>query len=669
MSPATPVTSTVDADGLGWITFDDPASRANVFNPALQTALGAALDHLATQPVRAVILLSAKERIFVAGADLKWLGRLPDAATAEAAARGGQALFARLADLRVPVVAAIHGACAGGGYELALAATWRVASDAKETQLGLPEIGLGLIPGWGGCARLPRLIGAPAALAHILKAQLVPAPAALAASLVDEVVPAASLRDAARAAALRLAAGPAPARPTPPAADAAFFAEQRRAAATRFRHQPAPLAAIDAVEQGQGGTLEAALAAEAAAFGRVAATDVAHHLVHVFFLKDAARKTSADAWFPPAAADTPAPKPIRYVGVVGAGVMGSGIAHWCAARGLGVILKDVDAESVKRGVDTIRGLFADMVKRGQLDAATAHRATGGIGITTDLIDFEDCDLVIEAIVEDVAAKRDLFTKLAGIVRPDCLLASNTSALPIEELMAGVPHPERTLGLHFFNPVARMPLVELVLGAATDRTTAVRALDFVGRLGKTPVVCRSAPGFLVTRVLFFYLNAACRLRETGVSAAAIDDAMRAWGWPMGPLRLIDEVGVDVTDFIFGEMAHYFPDRFTPSGLCRRLLDAGLRGRKNGASSGFYTYADTGEALNPAAASLAPAATVDLAPAAIQDQLLGLMVAEAERVLAEGVLRSADDVDLALLLGAGFPAWRGGLLRWARAQPHA
>jgi 3-hydroxyacyl-CoA dehydrogenase/enoyl-CoA hydratase/3-hydroxybutyryl-CoA epimerase len=329
------------------------------------------------------------------------------------------------------------------------------------------------------------------------------------------------------------------------------------------------------------------------------------------------------------------------------------------------MMSDSDPDALKRGVQVIRGLFEDMVKRGQMTGAAAHKAMGGIGITTDLRDFADCDLVIEAVVEDVAVKRKLFTEIAAVVPPDCLLASNTSALPIEEIMSGVREPGRTVGLHFFNPVGRMPLVEVVLAPGTKRATAERALGFVRKLGKTPIVCRSAPGFYVTRALFSYLNAACQLWEEGVPAEAIDAAMRDWGWPMGPLRLIDEVGLDVTDFIYREMAHYFPGRFTPTRICGQLLAAGLKGRKNGASAGFYEYGGLKESPNPAVARFAPAARRDLAPAVIQDRLNGVLTEESQRVLAEGVLKSPDDADLARLLGAGFPAWRGGLLRGASA----
>ncbi|MFI5338043.1 MAG: enoyl-CoA hydratase-related protein, partial [Opitutales bacterium] len=290
MSHTPSVTQAVDADGIGWITFDNPAGRANVFNPATQADLRAALTALAAAPVKAVVVISAKEKIFIAGADLKWLGQVPDEATAIRAAHEGQALFGLLAGFKVPVVCAIHGACAGGGCELALACDWRLASEAPETVIGLPEVSLGLIPGWGGCARLPRLIGAQAAVAHILKATLVPAAEAKAAGLVDELAPAAALREQARAAALRLAAAGRPVRPAPPAPPAGFFAAQRQAAALRMRGQPAPLAVLAVVEQEAGRSLAESLELEAVQFGAIAAGEVAKNLVQVFFLKDAVKK-------------------------------------------------------------------------------------------------------------------------------------------------------------------------------------------------------------------------------------------------------------------------------------------------------------------------------------------------------------------------------------------
>ncbi|MBI2496644.1 MAG: enoyl-CoA hydratase/isomerase family protein, partial [Opitutae bacterium] len=621
-----PVSHAVDADGIGW----DPAGGANGFTPETQAALRAATAALAratgtgpaAAPVKAVVVISAKEKIFIAGADLKWLSRLADAQEAVQMARAGQELFSQLAGLGVPVVCAIHGACAGGGYELALACTWRIASDAKETVIGLPETGLGLIPGWGGSTRLPRLIGAPAAVEHMLRAALVPAARALETGLVDELVPVADLKARAKAAALRLAAEGAPARATPPAPPADFFVAQRKLAAARLRGQPAPLVLLDTVEQGAGLPLDRALALEAEKFGSIAAGEVAKNLIQVFSLKEAGRKANLDAWFPPAAA--PAPKaapaaPFQIIGIIGAGVMGSGIAQWCATRGYGVMLCDTERPALENAIKVIRGLFDDMIRRGQTTHPAAHKAMGSIGVTTNLDDFDGCDMVIEAIVENVAAKQKLFAELSKIVQSDCVLASNTSALPIEELSAGAAGPERILGLHFFNPVSRMSLVELIVGRHTAAPAAAAGLAFAKVLGKSPVICRSSPGFLVTRVLFFYLNEACRLWEEGVPTPVIDAALHEWGWPMGPMRLIDEVGVDVTDFIFGEMEHYFPGRFQRTTICARLLAAGLKGRKNGASSGFYTYESRKELLNPAVAALAAPGPATMKAEAIVDRL--------------------------------------------------
>ncbi len=355
---------------------------------------------------------------------------------------------------------------------------------------------------------------------------------------------------------------------------------------------------------------------------------------------------------------------VRREGVVGAGVMGSGIAQWCAFCGFDVVLRDVQREFLERGMQVIRDVLAGSVRREKCTEAEAEAALGRIATTTSWDGFEDCDVVIEAIVEDVEAKRKLLGELERVVRPNVLLASNTSALPLEEIFAGLEHPTQGLGLHFFNPVNRMPLVEMIVGESTSEAIAARGLDFVKALGKEPVICRSSPGFLVTRVLFFYLNEACRLHEEGVGVAAIDEAMRGWGWPMGPMRLIDEVGVDVTDFIFGELARYFDGRFVGSGSCGRLLKMGFRGRKNGASSGFYTYEGRESALNQAVPEIAAEAHCVVTAEEIQERLMNVMVAEARRCREEGVIKTDEDVDFALLSGAGFPAARGGLMRWAR-----
>jgi 3-hydroxyacyl-CoA dehydrogenase/enoyl-CoA hydratase/3-hydroxybutyryl-CoA epimerase len=655
------VTHRVDDGGVGWITFDDPFSGVNVFNLGTLDALDSAITALTSPVARAIIVISAKERIFIAGADLKWLMGLSDVELAEEFAATGQHLFQRLAAMPVPVVCAIHGTCAGGGFELALACHYRIASDGLQTQIGLPEVGIGTLPGWGGCVRLPRLIGPAAALDHILKAQLLPADEALRAGLVDEVVPAAGLRARALQVALELAAGGPPARPAPPVPPAAYFDDLRESVRKRTRGQlPAPLAAVNAVEQGSRLDLGFAFGAEAAAFAKVTAGPVCKNLVNGFFLREAARKRTLEGWFP---ATSARPAPVRRVGVVGAGVMGSGIAHLLAARGFEVALRDVLPEFLERGLEVIGGLFNDAVARGRLSADDARERLGRISTTTSWVGFGTCDLVIEAIEENARAKQRLFAEVSRIVRPDTLLASSSAALPVEEAAGQAPHPERALGMHFFNPVGRTPLVELVLGSQTSSGAAERALAFLKAIGKSPVICRSSPGILVTRILHFHLNEAVRLWEQGMPTAAVDSAMREFGWQMGPLRLIDELGVDATDFAFGQMERYFPQRFARTGTCSAMLAARLRGRKYGA--GFYTYSGGSEAVNDEATRslAAPVGTPPVNSREIAARLMGAMVAEARRCLDERVVLAQDDVDFALVAGAGFPPSRGGLMRYA------
>ncbi len=653
-----PLTHNLDRDGVGWIILNNPDSRANVLNPASLSALSAALDHLVAAPVKAVVVCSAKGNIFLAGADLKWLAGLPSAAAAEEVSRTGQALFKRLENFPAPVICAIHGACAGGGFELALACHWRMASDARETLIGLPEVRLGLIPCWGGCARLPRLIGTEAAVKHILGAELLPAVAARAGGLVDEIVSPEELQARARTMALQLAGAGKPARTRPAPVSDNFFARQRSRMGTEFPHLPAPVAALDILERGATLSLADALALEPAAFGALATGPAARNLLRVFFLQEKARKQTLAPWFPNDPPASPGPK---RIGIVGAGKMGTAIAQWCALHNLGVILQDSDATQLKHGVEVIRELFCAEQEAGRVTPAAAHRAMGGIGITTSLEDFDFCELVIETVPEQAEAKREIFAALSKVVSPQCILASCASTISPGEIAGGISTPGRVIGLHFFHPVNRVPLVEMILDAQTDRSTAERALAFVKSLGKTAMVTRSHHGSLVVRLQAVYLNEACRLWEQGEGAERIDQVMRAWGWSTGPLRMCDEIGLEEAAQIFERMQAAFPKRFEGATVCRKLAAAGWRGRKDGASSGFYVYdAETAKA-NPAAEKFRAAANSSLGSREIQARLMGAMAAEAEQVLKEGAAASAGEIDLALVLGGGFPAFRGGLLQ--------
>lgn len=356
---------------------------------------------------------------------------------------------------------------------------------------------------------------------------------------------------------------------------------------------------------------------------------------------------------------------IARVGLVGAGVMGSGIAQWLAARGCSVILRDTQPAALERASAVIRGLFEGAVSRGKCTPDEAAAGLRRIAVTTGWSGFEAADLIIEAVIEDAALKRDVLAEVAKVVSPDALIATNTSALPLEELFGPVPSPERTLGLHFFNPVSRMPLVELVVGEKTSAATRDRAAAFLAAIGKQAVVCRSSPGFVVTRVLFFYLNAAVRAWEQGVPTEEIDAGLREFGWPMGPLRLIDEVGIDVTDFIFGELAHYFPERFRRTAACAQLKRAGLAGRKNGAGRGFYRFDGGPERANDdesrrVTTTNSAAFTASRGSSALAAELMRVMTDEARRCVDEGVVASAAEVNLAMRIGAGFPVARGALL---------
>lgn len=662
-----PIIFQLDADGIAWVTLDEPASKANVFKKDFLAAFKGVIQSLRKESgLKAAVILSAKESIFVAGADIRWMFVIDSKDDALAFGRDGQSAMDLVAQLGVPTVAAIHGACAGGGYELALACSHRIASDSPKTLIGLPEIGLGIIPGWGGCVRLPRLIGVAGALDHILKAQLIPAAQAMKAGLVDELVAPDILKERARTAALRLIEQRT-SRPAPTICELeVLFADARKQVLKRTRgKQPAPVRAIDVIEKGFGKSTPDALEIEARGFADLLLTPECKNLMHVFLLRDASKKAGVEGWFTSAPAPSAKPTTPKRVGVVGAGVMGSGIAQWCASRGLDVSMRDVKPEFVAGGMKKIEALFQEGVKRGKLSSEQAAKGVARVKPTTEWDGFEACDLVIEAVIEDIAVKRPVFEQLSKIMRPDAILATNTSAIPIDEIAACATNPGRVIGIHFFNPVSRMPLVEILLGPRTERPAAESATAFVKAIGKSLVVCKDSPGFLVNRILLPYMNDACRLVMDGVPVEAIDAAILDFGMPMGPLRLVDEVGVDVTHHIMRELTHYFGERMKVSDALTRLNDAGLKGRKAG--KGFYAYEGSKESLNTElAATIQSGASRTMASDEIQKRLVGVMVREAKMCLAEGVVRTPDELDLAMILGTGFPTFRGGLMRYAAAE---
>src|SRR6266550_6368551 len=651
-------------DHICVLTFDRPDSGANIFDAATLDELNEQLDGVEKDAsLRGLILASAKKSIFVAGADLKTLLQAAKTGEMRGFIERGQEVFNRLANLKIPTVAAIHGASAGGGYEVALACDYRIASDAPATRIGLPETGLGLLPAWGGCTRLPRLIGAEKAAEVILKGKLYSAQEALNIGLVDEIAPPDQLLDRAREklrGGKRKIDGRAPANKsskdfTPP----------------KQRGNPALERAYEIIDKTLSIWPNESLRLELEGIVGLGKTESTQNLIRNFFLAEKYKKGTAR---------TP-PEKIVHASVIGAGVMGSGIAQWLSSRGVTVILRDVAREQINRGLANIEKIYADAVKRGLMPEEKAKQGRARICGSTAPMELRDVQFVIEATSERMEIKKEVFRELAMEAGPKTVVATNTSALPVSELADGTFSPEHVIGLHFFNPVSRMKLVEVVVAKQTSDDTRDRSLSFVRQIGKLPVVVRDSPGFLVNRVLFPYLLEAAELFESGVDAEKIDRALVEWGMPMGPLRLIDEIGVDITIDIGNTLEKAYGQRDHVAALLLWLRDQQMLGRKTGA--GFYKYEGRSQTPSdslmqwrrgvvaggadpdrpavsprPEPGSSPPATDVDL-----PNRLIFLMVNEAARCVEEGVVGSPEDADYGMILGTGFAPFRGGPLRFA------
>jgi 3-hydroxyacyl-CoA dehydrogenase / enoyl-CoA hydratase / 3-hydroxybutyryl-CoA epimerase len=646
-------------DHVCLLTFDRPEAGANIFDTATMSELG---EHVAfienESSLQGLIIVSAKKSIFIAGADLKTLMRQAARGEMRAFIAEGQRIFNRLAALKIPTCAAIHGACAGGGYEITLACDYRVASNDPATKIGLPETTLGLVPAWGGTTRLPRLIGAEKAAEVILKGKLYSADEALGLGLVDEVVASEKLLDAARA---RLAQGkhkPAP----PPPSQLSNPAEAN----------PAGARAFEIIRRNATSSIDQSLAMELDAIVELGETESTRNLIRNFFLADKYRKGSAKI----------SAEKIVHAAVIGAGVMGSGIAQWLSSRGVSVILRDVNSEAIDRGLANIEKTYSDAVKRGLMSAEKAKEGRARVVASTAPIEMRNVQVVIEAASEKLEIKKQIFADLCLKTNHRAILATNTSALPIHELAASTESPARVIGLHFFNPVSRMKLVEIVVGKETAPETTEHALAFTRQIGKLPVLVQDSPGFLVNRVLFPYLIEAAQRYESGVSANEIDEALVQWGMPMGPLRLIDEIGVDITVDVANTLEKAYGDRARAGKILVRMRDEKILGRKSG--SGFYKYEgkqqSPNEQLQQWRGATAGHPERSEGPHKARDRevphsarndskddlalrLVYLMVNEAARCLEEKVVATAEDADYGMILGTGFAPFRGGPLRFA------
>src|SRR5438067_888043 len=662
--------------GICVLTFDRPESGANIFDATTLSDLGQQLDFIEEEDsLEGVVILSAKKSIFIAGADLKTL--LHQAQTGEMGAfiAEGQRIFNRLAALKISTCAAIHGACAGGGYEIALACDWRVASDDPATRIGLPETTLGLIPAWGGCTRLPRLIGAEKAAEVIVKGKLYSAQEAKQLGLVDEIVSHEKLLEAARKK-LRDSKRPAPS-PLPQGEADGAAAGEGKTSAPRASANLASARAREVITKGLKGTVEDSLRLEHDTIVELGETDTTQNLIRNFFLAEKYKRGSSKT----------AAEKITHAAVIGAVVMGSGIAQWLSSRGVSVILRDVGTEELTRGLAKIEKTYADAVKRGIMTEEKAKEGRARIVASSAPIEMRDVQIVIEAASEKLEIKRQIFRDLAQKAPHAAMLATNTSALPISDLAGETKTPERVIGMHFFNPVSRMKLVEVVSGTENSDATIARALSFVRQIAKLPVIVRDSPGFLVNRVLFPYLLEAVELFENGVNAQEIDEALLEWGMRMGPLRLIDEIGVDITVDIANTLEKVYGKRDRAPKILREMQSAKMLGRKSG--GGFYKYEGKSQTPNAeiekwrGANSVIPSEvegsrdeslkvtrrdpSTALRPGRddVANRLMFLLVKESAHCLEERVIASPEDADYGMILGAGFPAWRGGPLRFAES----
>jgi 3-hydroxyacyl-CoA dehydrogenase/enoyl-CoA hydratase/3-hydroxybutyryl-CoA epimerase len=646
------------------LTFDRPESGANVFDAATLDELNEHLDALEKDTsLRGLIITSAKKSIFVAGADLKTLLQAAKTDDMRRFIERGQHIFNRLANLKIPTIAAIHGASAGGGYEVALACDYRVASDDPATRIGLPETGLGLLPAWGGCTRLPRLIGAAKAAEVILKGKLYSAQEALKVGLVDEVAPRDQFLDRARE---KLRAGKRKMESGTPATPGS-----QELVPPKSGGNPALERAYGIINKTLSISPEESFQMELDGIVDLGKTESTQNLIRNFFLAEKYTKGTSRIQS----------DKIVHAAVIGAGVMGSGIAQWLSSRGVTVILRDVAREQIDRGLANIEKIYADAVKRGLMSEEKAKQGRARICGSTAPMELRDVQFVIEATSEKMEIKQQVFRELAMEAGPKTIVATNTSALPVSELADVTVSPEHVIGLHFFNPVSRMKLVEVVIAKQTSEETRDRSLAFVRQIGKLPVIVRDSPGFLVNRVLFPYLLDAAELFESGVDAKRIDSALLEWGMPMGPLRLIDEIGVDITIDIGNTLEKAYGLRDHVPIVLLWLRDQQMLGRKTGA--GLYNYDGKSQKPNDSLVKWRRGLHGEpegvegpnIPPDKYRDprlrfnderlahRLVFLMVNEAARCVEEKVVNSPEDADYGMILGTGFAPFRGGPLRFA------
>jgi 3-hydroxyacyl-CoA dehydrogenase/enoyl-CoA hydratase/3-hydroxybutyryl-CoA epimerase/3-hydroxyacyl-CoA dehydrogenase/enoyl-CoA hydratase/3-hydroxybutyryl-CoA epimerase/enoyl-CoA isomerase len=662
-------------DKIAVLTFDLPDKKVNTLGQAVLTELAGVVAALAKRDdLRGLLFRSGKPGQFIAGADLNEIGALAFA-TKEHVAQAvafGHGLFGKVAALPFPTVALIDGNCMGGGTELTLAMDERIVSASPQTKVALPEVKIGVLPGWGGTQRLPRLIGVHSAIEMIAGGEPISTEKAVAVGFAFDAVPADRLVDeGVRLVDYLQQSGDwkenrrRRSQPLGLSETQAMFAFGVAEGAIQGKTKgqyPAPLVALKAIREGINLPLEDGLKAEARGAMELMGSPISANLIGVFFMQ---QRLARD----PGVEDPQVkPREVHRVGVLGAGLMGAGIAAAHARSGIPTSMVDVDDARIAAGLNRAEEVVLGRIKIGRATPKDMAQMLGLLSTSTSHQVFADCDVVVEAVTENEKVKTETFRKLSESLKPDAILASNTSTISITRMAESAPDPSRFVGMHFFYPVDRMELVEVIRGEKTSDETVATIVALAKRIRKTPIVVRDCAGFLVNRVLFPYMNEALLLLQEGVPMDAIDKAALAFGMPMGPIALQDLVGLDTSLYAGKVLAHAYPDRAVPTPILEELVQAGRLGKKSGA--GFRKYGKKGDKPLPdpdvepiLARHRASGATPPSDLTALQDRLFLPMLLEATRTLEEGIVREPADVDMGLILGIGFPPFKGGVLRWA------
>jgi 3-hydroxyacyl-CoA dehydrogenase/enoyl-CoA hydratase/3-hydroxybutyryl-CoA epimerase len=683
------LTIEVRPDGVAVITYDVPGEAVNTLKASFAEEFDQVFGRVATDPkIKAAILTSGKKDGFIAGADVSMLSSVKTAADAEKLARTGHKAIEKVVDCPKPIVAAIHGAALGGGFEVALACHGRVLSDDKKTALGLPEVQLGLLPGMNGLERLAKMVGLQVALDHGLTGKNMKAAKAKKLGVADDVVPVAILKDVAAELALKLAAKGAPfdrrapkkvslqeqlttaALEKNPIGRSVLFKKARAEVMKKTGgHYPAPLKILEVLETWADKGFAAAREVEAKAFGELVVSSVAHRLMEIFFAQTALKKdTGVDD------ASVKAQK-VDKIAMLGAGLMGAGIAYVSIEGGIPVRLKDKDDASLARGLKYVNDILDERVKKKQLTRIEKDQKLAKLTATTDYSGMKSVDLVIEAVFEDIKVKHAVIREVESATSEHTIFASNTSSIPITQIAEASKRPGNVVGMHYFSPVHKMPLLEVIQTKKTSPSVVATAVAIGKKQGKTVIVVNDGVGFYTSRILGPMMNEASYLLTEGASIEQIDKAMTSWGWPVGPITLLDEVGIDVAAHVGPIMVAAFGERMAPPPTVQKLASDDRKGRKN--EKGFYLYGEKAKALGKgkhvdptvyAAIGLTepdPKATPAVMAEEIQMRCSLQLVNEALHCFGEGILRSARDGDVGAVFGLGFPPFRGGPFRYVDA----